>query len=298
MTRSLASILGIFREAFWRPAPLPDFASTLYIWRDRFLRHLPGTGLAWVLGAVLVAVSADLRVGLFLLVFVLYFAGYPAIQFHPRHDFHLEFIPWWALGFVVWQAGRSMWARVSGPGPLMIPWAGVRRACAFALAGGAMLVATLYSVRIVQDGIVRRMLDAYIASPKERVDYAAAIPGRLHPVAMPAGQIYPTAFLEVDIRTGACGPSPSVTMRYEPRPDSELSRTVVLDHRSDSPAVTRVFAPVYEFFQGVEFSDEREGCVAGIFRVVDLRPFPMLVNATLSPTWTSEPLHQRIADSQ
>jgi hypothetical protein len=299
VTRGLGSILGIFREALWRPAPLPDFAPTLYIWRDRFLRHLPGSGLAWVLGAVLVAVSADVRIGLFLMFFVLYFAGYPAIQFHPRHDFHLEFIPWWGMGFTVWQIGRSMWARAAaGLASQTIPWAEVRRVCVFALGCSAVLAATLFSVRLVQNGIVRRMFDAYIAAPKQRLDYAVADPGRLHTVSMSTGHIYPSAFLEVDIRTTACGPSPSVTIRYEPRPDAELSRTVVLERAADSTAVTRVFTPVYEYFQGLEFSDERQGCVAGIYRVTDLRPFPILVNATLSPTWASQPLHQRIADPQ
>ena len=85
-------------------------------------------------------------------------------------------------------------------------------------------------------------------------------------------------------------------MRYEPRPDGELSRTIVLDRPSSD--VTRVFAPVYEFFQGLEFSDERPGCVVRVSRVADLRPFPVLVNVTLEPDWATGPLHERIGDAQ
>ena len=201
------------------------------------------------------------------------------------------------MGFVVWQAGRSMWALASARLAPTIPWSGVRRVCVFALGGGAVLAATMFSVRVVQDSFVRHMFDEYLASPKQRLDYATTNPGRLHAVSMPTGRVYPAAFLEIDIRTAACGPSPSVTVRYEPRPDAELSRTVLLERASDSAAVTRVFTPVYEFFQGLEFSDEREGCVAGIYRVADLRPFPILVNATLSPGWRSEPLHQQISST-
>jgi hypothetical protein len=74
-----------------------------------------------------------------------------------------------------------------------------------------------------------------------------------------------------------------------------MGRLFALAGASD---VTRVFAPVYEFFQGLEFSDERPGCVVGIYRLADLRPFPVLVNATLYPDWEARPLDQRIGDAQ
>jgi hypothetical protein len=86
-----------------------------------------------------------------------------------------------------------------------------------------------------------------------------------------------------------------VTARYEPRPDGDLSRTIVLERQS--PEVTHVFAPVYEFFRGLEFSDERPGCVRGVFQIPDVQPFPILVNATLYPGWSNEPLHQLMSDA-
>ena len=52
---------------------------------------------------------------------------------------------------------------------------------------------------------------------------------------------------------------------------------------------------MYEFFRGLEYSDEHNGCVAGVYRLADLRPFPVLVNAVLSPEWERRPLHQQIA---
>jgi len=295
-TRGIASIVGIMRESLWQPPPLPGFAPTLYLWRARFLRHLPGTGLLWVVGAVLVTAGADLRLGLFLAAFVVYFAGYPAIQFHPRHDFHLELMPWWAMGFVVSQAGRRLRIWMSSDrGKPLLDWAGLRRACAFALAGSSVLAGCFFAVRAIHDRGVRRLFESYIAAPKQPIEYSPARPGSLHPIAMPEHLVYPYQFLEIDIRTAACGPEPSVTIRYEPQPDSELSRTVLLEHENDLTAVTRVFAPVYEFFQGIELSNESDGCVVGVYRFADPRPFPILVNATLCPHWQSEPLHQRIA---
>jgi hypothetical protein len=151
-------------------------------------------------------------------------------------------------------------------------------------------------VRVIHDRRVRRLFESFIAAAKSDLDYAPMTPGSLHAISIPAGPLYPAAFLEIDFRTSACGPSPSVTVRYEPRPDGELSRTIVLDRPSSD--VTRVFAPVYEFFQGLEFSDERPDCVVGVSRAVDLRPFPVLVNVTLEPDWATGPLHQRIGDAQ
>jgi hypothetical protein len=292
LMRGLGSILGIIREAFWRPSPLPGFSPALYIWRDRLLRHLPGTGLLWISGAVLWAAGAELRLGLFLLFFLLYFAGYPAVQFHPRHQFHLEFIPWWAMGFVVYQAGHLFRkSAMSARGRPPIEWEQVRRAGVFVVAVTVVFTATMLGVRAIQDVLVRRMFDGYLAAPKQQLDYQQAS-GQLHQIPMPTGRVYPSAFLEVDLRTAACGPEPSVTIRYQPQPDAELSRTVVVPRGADPTSVTRVFAPVYEFFQGVEFSDERAGCVAGVYQIDDAR-LPILVNATLSLDWQREPLHQR-----
>src|SRR5262245_29525472 len=292
-TRGMASVLGIVREAFWRPPPMPDFAPALYVWRERFLRHLPGSGLEWVVGAVLIAMYADLRVGLFLVFFVLYFGGYPAIQFHPRHMFHLEFMPWWAVGFVVWQVGRTMFrAALAGWWPA-IDWAAVRRTGVVAAGTAAILAVAVFSLRTVQDAGLRRLFGAYLAAPKRDLNYEPMAPGSLHPIAIAKGRGYPSAFLQVDMRTAACSPMASVTARYEPRPDGELSRTIVLERQSSE--VTHVFAPVYEFFQGIEFSDERPGCVVGVYQIADVRPFPILVNATLYPGWSNEPLHQRMS---
>ncbi len=69
---------------------------------------LHGYGLAVVLAAIAIAAAVDIRFGLFLVFFVLYFGGYPAVQFQTRHYFHLEFITWWAGGFVVESALRVL----------------------------------------------------------------------------------------------------------------------------------------------------------------------------------------------
>src|SRR5437868_2083505 len=50
----------------------------------------------------LVALSAvSMRLGLFALFFLFYVGGYPMLQFDVRHYFHLEFIAWWSIGFLI-----------------------------------------------------------------------------------------------------------------------------------------------------------------------------------------------------
>ena len=51
--------------------------------------------------AIVAAAAYELRVALFLLFFLMYFGGYPAIQFAARHYFHLEFITLGALGLLL-----------------------------------------------------------------------------------------------------------------------------------------------------------------------------------------------------
>ena len=67
-------------------------------------RAAHGTGLALVVAAIALATAANTRAGVFLLFFVLYFCGLPAVQYDARHFFHLEFVAWWAAGFLLQSA--------------------------------------------------------------------------------------------------------------------------------------------------------------------------------------------------
>ncbi len=47
---------------------------------------------------------------LFFVFCIVYFGGYPVLQFDPRHYFYLEFMHLWCLGFFavrVWRAGEK-----------------------------------------------------------------------------------------------------------------------------------------------------------------------------------------------
>jgi hypothetical protein len=52
---------------------------------------------------------------------------------------------------------------------------------------------------------------------------------------------------------------------------------------------------VFERFAGLQFSDDRPGCVAGAYRFTDLKALPLLLGATLPPEWATRPLYQRLS---
>lgn len=80
-----------------------------------------------------------LRLALFYCLFLVFFAGYPVLQFHPRHYFYLELLNLWCVGFVLqWivflctsskQKTKNIWQSIC------LNWASV-----FALISGVLLL--------------------------------------------------------------------------------------------------------------------------------------------------------------
>lgn len=58
-------------------------------------------GVFLTLGACAVIALYNMRIAVYVVLFIIYFLGYPAIQFDPRHYFHLIFWNIWALGFLL-----------------------------------------------------------------------------------------------------------------------------------------------------------------------------------------------------
>ena len=232
----------------------------------------------------------SIRLGFFAWFVVLYFGGYPAIQFQTRHHFHLEFITWWAAGFTIQQLAFAV-RRLFHAGPWLDA---LRRAAGrvavVSLTAAVTLVGVLGVARWYQQRRATELFDAYIAAPASPLALAGV------ELARAEGTTWPQ-FVEVRLNEAACGPNPVVTFRYNVTPaDGDLSRTFAIDRPSPVPGVTRFFLPVFALFKGVEFSDDRPGCVLGVSKVTDLTQFPLLLGAVLPPDWKGLPLHQRLRD--
>lgn len=297
--RAYASILQIVDMPFiWASPPVgwtDDFYINLQTLRRTMLRALQGWGPIFVGATVILVGSSSVRVGLFILFFVLFFCGYPAIQFQERHYFHLEFIAWWPIGFLAYHILGELWATWrQGPA---IRWKaarpGLKRAAIVAAVGTVAVAAPLRLTRWYQTPRVTRLLQAYERAPKESLPVASLTPGVLNEVTLP--DLLSGELLEVDLNRAACAGGPSVTFRYdEQEPSENFSRTVTFPPFVMGRGTTRVYLTVFRRFKGLEFSDPRPECVTGAFRIANPKSFPLLLNATLAPDWERGPLYQQI----
>ena len=290
VARAYASMIQIVEQPFGQvAAPAKDWAAGLFIARQQLIRPLQFWGAPLTAAALLLASAASIRLGLFLLFFLAYFGGYPAVQFQERHYFHLEFMGWWALGFVL-QGTAVGWAALRNGQPTSGAAVGraAGRAAVVALTGAIVFSGLLGTARWYQQGEARRLFNAYASAPKIRLENpSAGLPG------VATGD-WPQ-YVEVELDQDACGPNPSVTFRYNPADrDGDFTRTMTVDRRASRPGPTRIFLPVFESYTGLDFSDTRPGCVLGAYQVTHLETLPLLLSATLPPEWESLPLYARV----
>lgn len=290
-TRAFGSVLQITELPFlWWAAPMQGWLPSLYEWRAALLRPETYRGVYIVALALLLAASANLRIAAFMVFFLAYFGGYPALQFQTRHHFHLEFITWWALGFVVSHAGTALWQLRRQRPDVQLLQRRVLQSAAFATVVALLAIGSMIAVRAYQHRQATRVFEAYIAAPKIPLgSLDSGLPG-IPPVEFPQ-------LIEVDLNEAACGPNPSVTFRYTVTPnDGDLSRTLSIDRAASTAGVTRVFHAAFELFKAVEVTGNQPGCVVAVQRVANLSSQPLVLSAVLQPGWQGQPLHQRLKD--
>jgi hypothetical protein len=292
LTRAYASVLNIIELPFsWPEAKTPRRLHWLY---PAVLRPGARTGLIIVTLTLLIVSAANLRLALFLLFFLLYFGGYPAVQFASRHFFHLEFITWWAGGFLVDRLLVAMRTRSDAWRPLS-----ARRAAAFAAITVAAIGGPLLAARTIQAAEARRLFDGYAQAPRQTMALPPIADGSLHRIGDARGNppghfdAADAAFFEVDLDRARCGEHPSVTFRYDPSHPGDFSRTFT-PMAERAPGLTRIYAPVFDHFLGLEFTGLAPGCVSGVYKIGGLERFPLLVFAMLEPQWQHGQLHQQV----
>jgi hypothetical protein len=311
---------SVQQPAFLEPSRL----STLYAARTRVLRETaplwPWT-IVFALGALTVCQP---RLGLFAAAIVLYLSGYPALQFHERHFFHLEFIGLWACGFALSQLvamllvlrhpdARARWIAAIHP---PAGWGqSLALAAALWIGIGLALAAPLLLLRAYQQRHVRGLLEIYLAAPRDPLPAAHTIDAR--GVARFAGPALARSDRDAPhddvvrseyIRAGFGGSScdvarMDVTFRYAAtEAQHDFSRTIVVQPTTPEPTV--VFFPAYDHrphhddamrsgytLAGVETPAAAAGCVADLSRVRDTAPLPVLMDLRLPPRWREATLY-------
>src|SRR5262249_38367124 len=167
VTRAYASVLRMTDMPFTpgtHTHAVPDgltspAVTTFYGWYNAAVSVMKGKGVVAVALALLVISGTSVWWAVLLLVDLLYLTGYPAIQFQPRHFFHLEFIAWWALGFLAARAVAGLGA--SGPR------AAVRRMATFALVAFVIVALPFGVARGYQEQHVRTLITGYLDARRE-----------------------------------------------------------------------------------------------------------------------------------
>jgi hypothetical protein len=316
LIRACASVLRVAELPFQirlyttaaPPAIVDGILGQLYAVRDAVLSRLSGIGVPITAVAIVAVAGSSVRIAIWLLLSVMYFAGYPAVQFDARHFFFLEFIPWLAvalLGEAAWRAVAA--ARKVRAGEPLAPdlVARGRRVAAFGVGSLLVLGAGTAALRAYQQRHVTALLDGYLEIPTETLTLRRTPvgggqvllrPDQLRQSAEPGVR---AEYLVVDVTRRNCARSLTpVTFRYAP-----VSGYTDLSRRVDVPvppadAPFRLFVPIYDapgtHFAGVEVTEGDCACIAAVRRVTDLDRTPILLNLTLPPDWRQMKLYQTL----
>lgn len=283
--------------------------------RSALVDHLPGGGRYHAAAALALLGARNLRWALGALCLVLYFAGYPSIQFNLRHAFHLEIFSVWAslfLGYAAW-CGFRLW-RSTPSGALfsktVVKPAAIRVAvlAAIVLAAYALPLALLRPVQASRVGTLihatenaaRTRLPLEPAAPVDGL-IDASIPG-LGDTAVPLpgqeGLPLQFALLALEFTPGDQEAVVPVQFTYaaEHREHWDFTRTVEVPLAPGQTGPTRLYFPLYygpeNRFTGLRLPAAQWDRLQAVYRVEGASQVPLWMTLVLPPGWEAQPRYQ------
>ncbi len=279
--------------------------------------HMKQFGVWYAAAAFVLMGFLDVRAAIGALFLLLFFTGYPVIQFQPRHVFHLVFAPYWLAGFllhVLWRglvSLRGAEARALALQTLLHPrgwWRPrVRNAAAFLATVAVLLAGPLGLATALQRGTVGKIVEQHAAAGLEELAIEQA--------SLPDGPQVWRLFKPLDLPKPVIdNPNMWVWLPHEEYLVIELQgdlqdlplrlvytsstgavdfgRTVHPHFAASGADTVRYFFPVYEFlvdnpylgtsaFQGVALPGERADVFRKLYRVTNSGDFRLLLNLAL-----------------
>jgi hypothetical protein len=320
LIRGYASVIRVlelpFQIRLYTTAAPPGIADgmigRLYAIWVALLSHLHGAGLVVSVFAIVTVAGTSVRIATWLLLSLLYFGAYPAVQFDARHFFFLEFIPWLALATVGAGAlGLFASGGLAGSADTIAAYVRLRgrRVLAFALASLVVVFGPLVVLRAYQQRHVAALLQDYLELPTETLTLnpASLSDGRVllrpNELSQSTESSVRAEYLVADIGREECTVHElPVTFRY-----TTMSGYTDLSQQFDVPVPqsgvpSRLFFPIYYsnggYFAGVEVSQADRKCVRALRRVTDVSRTPILLNLTLPPEWREMTLYQTLASKR
>ncbi|MCK9294001.1 MAG: hypothetical protein M0P70_02870 [Desulfobulbaceae bacterium] len=281
-----------------------------------------------VFASLFFLVAARPRIGLFSGFLVFYLAGYPAIQFHPRHFFHLYFIPIMAAIFLLQQAydHRSGILRMLRLEPCSwrkaLQAAGKAGLIFLAVGGGAtvlVMIARQYQVRQVSqliesyasDDVWHNMSMVHNSEHPEMLSFPITISDDQGEGTAREGVLMDSAMIRLRFNNFHClSENNSVTVSYSysapyvnfthsidlmPFVTTDESLEVYIPIYRDS-AHTRSGLPYYFEPQRVEVPAEMLQCSDGIEAAVGRPKQRLWLEFVLPQDWRKHPLYQQIGE--
>lgn len=266
-----------------------------------------------VASTLLIAWTVSGRLALFLLLTTLYFTGYTSAQFHPRHFFLWEFIPFWYLAFAGHGLAKLLPAMAPRPGridsirrELRARWCTWRRRLLVGVVAAILsLWLPLVFLRSVQSEQLYELLADLETAPLQHLGLRedSSPSGRL--LLQPVGLLQPlptsppqrleVGTLVILVDAAGCTADPiDFSVRFEPA-RYDYSRQFRIEPTSEAPA--RIFVPIYSRVQshfgnsrflGVEVDAETRGCL-GLKALQPLDEHPPILSVRLHRDWRRLP---------
>jgi hypothetical protein len=293
------------------PAASQTLIGTVYSWRISLLYSLSDCGLRIAIIALLCVAARSVSGAAWLLFFLVYYAGSPAIQFSARHFFHLECIGWWLLGFVLQSAiGVGVYGLRAARGQVDLPrdaTVAALRAAVFAVAATTIVVGGLFVLRTYQTRHVRAMLRAYVDAPRRALRTSFVQDGGMTLVTSDdpsdplgaAGTALVTSRLLVAEFASSCRAvrfPVATTYEFATNPN-DFSRTMMVDVAPGLQS-TLLFVPAYDTpwsrYRGLQLPDAVSGCLIGLSTTQPPAPYRLLLNLDLPARWDETKLFQTL----
>jgi hypothetical protein len=279
---------------------------TFYRWQQWTLRALTGLGPLLVCAVVIVIGSSSPLAGIVLVLFLLYYCGYPAVQFQVRHFFYLEFVAWLALAFVLTAAGRTTGRLVKTRKWPRLSTAHLRNASITVAAAVAMTIVPLTVLRAYQQRHLVTLFEDYLNSSRTPLALSRETRERrtlVTPEGLWAGldRADPVGvrYLVTEFSSDRCraGDLPVLVKYDASTTDTDFSFVTRVSIDSSGPTVGLVpaYSTAWAHFAGLILPQGYEDCLKSVSVINDPRRIPVLVDLTLTPDWRTTTLFQRLA---
>ena len=278
--------------------------------RDWVVGRAAGLGLAFATLAIILISTVDVRLALWLLFGVIFFGGATAIQFQPRHVFHLEIVGLLMIGVVVSLTVAVSHSARAGvlvrQAPIRIVMMRVATVTAVALAA---TVGATTLLRAVQHGRVERLLASYSQSQRSPVpiESSALDGGWTRLTQLPPGSGGSSAAVGTEllaVRLNRTCDSDAVELRLAYSSDDiphDHSRSVVVAVPEAPEDSAEMFLPLLRpkdpkpfRVAGLDVRARQEPCIESVATVIGAEKMPVVVEALLPSSWRKLTLAQTI----